>query len=503
MNFRARIPSDPQDCIWDVVVVGTGAGGATAGFNLARLGRSVLFIDRGNLTRKIGGGIRDAFAPPSDGKLAAGWWPHEVQREGDVDRKSQVVIGCGLGGSTALFGMVMDRFRPIDLTPGEFIGNAPGTSLPQSWPIQYEELEPYYEAAEALYRVRGTEDPLAPSGGPLIDPVPPSEEETIVHGALRQNGLHPYRLHYACERVTGCDGCVGRLCDRACRNDAARICMTPALERHGAFVLPDCRVVKLQAKGRAVHSALCEWNGRRLAIRARTFVLALHAMLTPALLLRSANASFPDGLGNTSGMVGRNLMSHVSDHLLVRFDGLSGSVNSSLHHGLSVNDFYVKDGAKLGNIHAHAKQNSMLTHSNEARGAALFHTIVEDFPYANNRVLPASGDDDVGVRWEYAHTDELRLRSRMLVDAFAEAIRPMGEIEVLEPGGTLNGGHVCGTCRFGDDPRTSVLDRNNRLHDVDNTYVVDASFFPSSGGINPSLTIAANSLRVSEHIATG
>jgi choline dehydrogenase-like flavoprotein len=278
----------------------------------------------------------------------------------------------------------------------------------------------------------------------------------------------------------------------------------PALEQHGARILGDCLVVKLEVKGRAVQSALCIWNGRQVMIRGRVFVLGLNALLTPALLLRSANEAFPDGLGNSSGMVGRNLMWHVSDYLSVRFKALRGPLNELLQHGISLNDFYVSDGVKLGNIHAHVGRvlnaDDAVPTATDAAGTAAFATIVEDFPYLDNRVTPMAGSDS-GVLWEYHHRDELRSRSQMLISAFADALKSTCEVSAREPSGRLNPGHMCGTCRFGNNSRTSVLDRDNRLHDLDNAYVVDASFFPSSGGINPALTIMANSLRVSAAIA--
>jgi choline dehydrogenase-like flavoprotein len=197
-------------------------------------------------------------------------------------------------------------------------------------------------------------------------------------------------------------------------------------------------------------------------------------------------------------------MLHVSDSLLVRCKGLRGLANGYLHHGLSLNDFYVRDGFKLGNIHAHAidftQLKSEMSSLDGSLGTVLFNTIVEDFPYLENRVTPKPRSEEE-VSWEYKYPDELRFRGHMLVTAFADALQPMCEVSVQKPSGMLNSSHACGTCRFGDDPRTSVLDRDNRIHDLDNAYVLDASFFPSSSGINPSLTIVANSLRVSTLIA--
>ena len=468
MELHESIPESPGDRIWDIVVVGAGAGGGTAGYDLARRGRSVLFLERG---------------------VGAGWWPHPVRRKGDSDAASQAPIGCGIGGSTALFSMVMDRLRPMDF---------------ERWPIGFDEMEPYYWDAERLYRVRGTDDPLTSLPTWLLDPPAASPDECAIHATLQGRGLHPYRLHYAWEHVDDCeDACVRRVCTKACRNDAGRMCVRPALEQHGAHILPGCRVSRLNTRGREVMSATCVLDGRSIEIRARTFLLGLNALLTPALLLRSANESFPDGLGNGTGMVGRNLMFHASDHLLVRFPDLDGPLNTRMRHGVSLNDFYCVDGTKLGTIQAHAAfvgLDAQRFGSDDRVGSAIFHTIVEDFPDAGNRVVPAPGSDDA-ISWEYSYPDELGARSDMLVRSFTAALGATCDVKAMSPRGELNATHACGTCRFGDDPRTSVLDRDNRVHELENLYVVDASFFPSSGGMNPSLTIAANALRVSSAVA--
>ena len=501
MDLRERIPDAPQDRTWDIVVVGAGAGGGTAGFDLARRGRSVLFLERGAFPRTpdTSGALRDGAGSAMD----AGWWPHPVRRKGDPEEASHAPIGCGIGGSTALFAMVMDRFRPMDFEPHRFAPADNSTSLPAAWPIAYDDLEPYYAAAERLYRVRGTQDPLTSITTPLLDPPATSRDEAAIHSTLRQRGLHPHRLHYAWEHLADCqNSCFRRVCPKACRNDAGRICVLPALEQHGASILPDCQVINLNTQGPAVVSATCLLKGRPVTIRGRTFLLALNALLTPALLLRSANESFPHGLGNSTGMVGRNLMLHVSDTLLVRFPDLRGALNTRLQHGVSLNDFYCVDGIKLGTIQAHAFDVGLEPQSfepDDTGGIAVFHTIVEDFPHAENRVVPAPGSQDAVV-WEYTYPEELRARSQMLVRSFSDALGKRCELKALTPGGGLNGPHACGTCRFGADPRTSVLDAHNRVHELDNLYVVDASFFPSSSGMNPSLTIAANALRVSDSL---
>jgi choline dehydrogenase-like flavoprotein len=524
---QEAIPPHPEDHVWDVIVIGTGAGGATAGFNLARLGRSVLFVERGKLVRQahsLAPGNPFSWTGDPENALNQGWWPRPFYRQEDgalVPTKAP--IGCGAGGSTALFNGVMDRFRPQDFSPRRFFPDAPDASLPEAWPVSYEEMVAFYERAERLYRVRGTQDPLAPTGTSLLEPPPPSTRELAIFGALKAAGLHPYRIHYALEQVLGCDGCAGRLCPHPCRNDAARICLYPALEQYRAMILPNCRAIRLEERARVVEQAICDWNGRRVALRARIFILAANAFLTPALLQRSANDRFPNGLANSSGLLGRNLMLHASSHVYVRLRRAPGD-DLGMNYGLSLNDFYIYKGVKMGNLHAHpvidpAQLTRFLARSNVLKrlpGRVLsriasmapflgrpwtaFSAILEDLPYPENRVAAKAGSDE-DIVYAYRYPPELRRRAQLMIDGFEREVDTVLDVRRLEPSGELNGSHACGTCRFGNDPRSSVLDRDSRAHDLDNLYVLDASFFPSSGGINPSLTIVANCLRATDKIA--
>jgi choline dehydrogenase-like flavoprotein len=525
------VPQDAEGHLWDVVVVGTGAGGSTAGFNLARLGRSVLFVERGKLLHDdptVVRGVPFSWTGNPETALNHGWWPRPVyyrEEEGDASVPTGPPIGSGAGGSTAQFGAVMDRFRPEDFTPRRFFPDMPDASLPEAWPITYQEMVPFYERAENLYRVRGTQDPLASTVGSLLEPLPASDRELAVFDALKGVGLSPYRIHSALERVPGCLGCPGMLCPRACRNDAARICLYPAVDRYGAKILPNCRAIRFEERGRVVERVICEWNRRRIALRARIFILAANAFLTPALLQRSANEHFPNGLANSSGLVGHNLMLHAFALLFTGLKRTSRGLGFEMNHGLSLNDFYVYNGTKLGNIHAHPNVThdqlmsflveyyrgfknlpgpllSVITSMGTflRRSWTVFAAIVEDLPYPGNYVAAKAGSEE-DIVYTYRYPDELRRRAQMMCDRFKSTVAPLLDVRPLQPAGALNGSHVCGTCRFGDDPRTNVLDRDNRAHDLDNLYVLDASFFPSSGGINPSLTIVANSLRATDKIA--
>ena len=235
-------------------------------------------------------------------------------------------------------------------------------------------------------------------------------------------------------------------------------------------------------------------------------------------------------------------MLHAHTHLFSRLKQNASASGLNMNYGLSLNDFYVDNGTKMGNFHAHpiATRDELMRYliqyygPSKAAGSGaprpgsarrvlsylpqgllsmitsmgrslcrrwtVFAAIIEDLPYPGNYVAAKAGSEE-DIAYTYHYPGELRRRAQLMCDRFKSALDPLFDVRPLHPVGGLNGAHVCGTCRFGDDPRTSVLDRDNRAHDLDNLYILDASFFPSSGGINPSLTIVANSLRSAGKIA--
>jgi choline dehydrogenase-like flavoprotein len=352
-------------------------------------------------------------------------------------------------------------------------------------------------------------------------------------------GLHPYRIHVGYEFIDGCAECPSGFCSRGCKNDAGRICLLPALERYGASILPQCEVLKLDAGKSEIREIRCRHNGEGLSIRAKVVVLAAGAYMTPILLLNSKSDTWPEGLANRSGLVGRNLMLHVADYIAVRPMKRLSRVGPQ--KSLALNDFYHSEGEKLGAFQSAGAAVSpgqimqfmrdvaerdptwwkklasprpiwwrklsspairliamVMYHVFNFKNTAVWGMVIEDLPYYDNRVI-ADPRAKNGMWFEYRYTAELKTRVLSFRRRLAKALGPHRMI-VLSGDNNINYGHVCGTCRFGDDRRSSVLDRNNRAHDVSNLYVVDASFFPSSGGTNPSLTIAANALRVAEAI---
>jgi choline dehydrogenase-like flavoprotein len=265
-----------------------------------------------------------------------------------------------------------------------------------------------------------------------------------------------------------------------------------------------------------------------IKIRARTVLLAAGALQTPILLLNSHSSEWPKGLGNRNDLVGRCLMFHCSDtYLLSTRKRLSGS---GPRKTLSSRAFYSVNGLKLGSFQSlgvpisqshifeflttwldlHLSWRLPLARlfmrvlsvaaAKYYQSASIFATIIEDFPYFINRVVPDDKKPS-GFYIEYTKAHELSHRISLMRIMLKNSLAPHKPI-ILSGNENLNFGHPSGTCRFGSDPATSVLDPTNKVRDVDNIYVVDASFFPSSGGTNPSLTIAANALRVADLITS-
>ncbi len=465
-----------------------------------------------------------------EARLAQGWWPHPIEGQTSFGKESFFApVGCGSGGTTGLYASQLERLGPSDFRPRAYYPDAKDSNLPEAWPIEYAELLPYYQRAEALYRVCGTPDPLDPHGADaaLREPPPLSQRDRALFESFEAAGLHPYRAHVGCEFVEGCGECGATLCPRACKSDAGRICLLPALRDHGAKLLADCEVVELEADQSAVRRVRCRHEGRELTIAAHVVLLAAGAFMSPILLLNSRSQHRPEGLANRSGQVGRNLMVHAHNWVAIGSKGALSPVGPK--KAISANDFYVDGGTKLGTIQSlgvtvspgtiayymrnrFAKLPKLLRELLDPfiriiarivaypfRNAAVFAALIEDLPYHQNRVMP-DPEKASGMRFEYHYPDELAVRSQLFMQHMRKRLKPRHRLMLLTPGNNLDYGHVCGTIRFGNDPATSVLDKHCRAHDVENLYVVDASFFPSSGGMNLSLTIAANALRVAEAI---
>jgi len=260
-----------------------------------------------------------------------------------------------------------------------------------------------------------------------------------------------------------------------------------------------------------------------LALKAKVVVLAAGALITPVLLLNSRSSDWPRGLANGSDWVGRNLMRHLID--VIEIWPQPECKITAQNKEIGLNDFYFWEGEKYGTVQSFGSMPPMEMLTNRPgwqpkmlrlmspatryiyerffNGGLVLSAITEDLPYLDNRVLPCdppSLDGRQRLRIQYRlHAGEIERRAVFLRQV-KQVLKPFRKITLRDAESNKALGHICGTCRFGADPKSSVLDPQNRAHQVDNLYVVDASFFPSSTGLNPSLTVAANALRVAAHV---
>ncbi|GAB4717436.1 MULTISPECIES: GMC oxidoreductase [Mycobacterium avium complex (MAC)] len=539
MADGAATAREVESAVWDVIVVGTGMGGGMLGYSLARSGRRVLFVEKGRSTLPGTAGTLRSLMPEvaepaacrspktyCDVLARSGRSTDEVEDiSGRCSKRFVPFLGSGTGGSSSLYGMVCERFFAQDFTPRQHFCNLGDSTVPEAWPVTYDEMRPWYAAAERLLGVRGQPDPLRPEAAEVALPAAPpfSPENQPLVDYLSGRGLHPYHLPMACDYTEACSTCQSYLCHRSCKNDAARNCVLPAVAEYGAHLLPECQVVRIDADRRQVRHVICESRSGTLALKAKVVVLAAGALVTPVLLLNSRSADWPHGLANGSDWVGRNLMRHLVD--LVEIWPQADRRMAGANKEIGLNDFYFWEGQKYGTVQSFGPMPPMeiLTSTPGWRARALrlakpavrqvyerffngglvLATIMEDLPYLDNRVLPSdkpSTDGRQRLRLQYRlHANEIERRA-VFLHQLKEVLDPFRKITLRGAEDNKAVAHVCGTCRFGTDPTTSVLNPQNRAHEVDNLYVVDSSFFPSSAGLNPSLTIAANALRVATHV---
>lgn len=458
-------------------------------------------------------------------RLEAAYWPERITTLVD-GRESRIFapLGCGAGGSSNLYAATLERFERSDI---ESIAELPHPT--GGWPVAWSDMVQYYEEAEHLYRVVGTSDPLSPQPQRNLRP-PPRASAVDDHfmEAFTKTGLHPYRLHVGFGYEPGCIECGGRRCERDCRSDARSVCLIPALRTGRAVLLAECEAVRFEAGAQRVEAVICRHEGQLYRLRGRTVVLAAGAYHSPALLLRSKNDIWPNGVANGSGLVGCNLMFHANEWIAVWPQRELAATGPRRTIGLR--DFYVQDGVRLGMLQSTGLSagfsevygyliswfdRSLFRHFAPLRQllripakigaflfgrATVFTMVIQDVPLRGNRVvLDLINPERIHVTYDIP--DELRQRARRARRLLRRALGRFRTLS-LQLDVQLNYGHPCGTCRFGHDPAMSVLDRNCKAHELNNLYVVDASFMPTSGGTNPSLTIAANALRVAEALSS-
>lgn len=508
---------------YDVIVIGSGAGGGTTTHALAPTGRRALLLERGG------------FLPrePENWSPAAVWRDSRYRNSGqwtdlDTGQRFTPKQHYYVGGNTKVYGAILFRMRERDFGA---IQHVDGVS--PAWPISYRDLEPWYSRAEQLYQVHGVRgvDPTdPPSDTPY--PYPPISHEPRIEqlrADLQAAGMHPFELPNgilldeaapqlsACVRCATCDGFPCLVNGKA---DAQTVCVRPALEHPNVTLLTEARATRLEtnSSGRVVRRVVVERlvDGRREReeYSADIVVLAAGAINSAALLLSSASPRHPQGLGNSSGIVGRNLMMH-NNSSLIAFSKVPNPTR--FQKTLGVNDFYFSDPVghypyPLGSMQMLGKSDAVLISFDVpeaedpeelARHSMDFWLTTEDLPCLDNQVLVDQAGR-ISLRYRPMNLSAHAVLHERFI-GLLDAMRC--ERDVLESysyrGGRLGisaVAHQNGTVRFGTDPATSALDLNCRMHEVDNLYVVDSSFFVSSSAANPTLTIIANALRVSDHI---
>ncbi len=510
------------DRVWDAIVIGTGIGGGIAGRRLAESGLSVLFVEKGPLGYRTENQELRSDVIDYRTRQMRGFWPTRIEVRLDGGRPQQFFapIGSGVGGTSVFYAAAVERPERHDM---ETVGDMQHPT--GGWPVGYDAFAPYFDQAAELLSIRGEGDPASGLPAPCLAAPPLTGAEAALFDDLRSLGLHPYRAHEALRRVPGCTDCLGRKCPLPCKMDGRSAGVEPAMETGRVMLLADTSVEELIESGGRITQVRVRRGGRDMVLTGQVVVLAAGALHSPRLLLASTG-THAEGCANSSGWVGRGLMFHLSEMLALW--PRRGSPAAGATRSVAFRDLYAHEGRRLGlvqsmgvaadagQIASHLKERISRTGLRRVPGigrmatlaarlaavvfgkATVFVGILEDLPYPENRVLCHPDDPEMPLI-DYRLNPELLERRAIFRRVIRNRLGRWRTL-LLGFGPALNYGHSCGTLRFGSDPKTSVLDANCKAHDLDNLYVADASFLPTSMGVNPSLTIAANALRVADVI---
>lgn len=491
----------------DVIVIGSGVGGGAVAHQLAGSGARVLVLERGPvLPREPENWSVEAVFAEQRYTTDETWYA-----DGRPFRPGMFYF---VGGHTKFYGTAMFRFRERDF---EALEHEEGVS--PAWPIRYADLEPWYTQAEHLFGVRGQAglDPTdPPRSGPYGHaPVPHEPVLAAIEQRLRAQGLHPFPMPSAIDfgpggRCRRCENCDAVPCKIGAKGDAEVRLVRPALQAGNVELRPGVKIERLltDASGRRIVAVEGVEAGVRKRLTAGLFVLAAGAINSAALLLRSATERHPRGLANRSDVVGRHYMTHNTTALMAVHPFKRNDTH--FPKTLAVHDFYFGDGAGgppmgslqlLGKIREPMLRQALARVPKPVRRALAAHSVdwyaqSEDLPHPDSRIT-LRPDGAINLHW---HRTNQRAHQRWVARC-KQILRRTGWPVVLSAGfGTEVVSHQCGTVRFGTDPATSALDPMCKAWDHDNLYVVDTGFFPSSAAVNPALTLAAQALRVGDHL---
>ncbi len=507
-----------MDNKFDIIIIGTGAGGGTVLDTLKKSGKRILVLERGT------------FMP----REKENWDAVEVFQKDryhnaedfydEKGEKFQPEMGYWVGGNTKVYGAALFRLREQDFQRTQHAGG-----VSPEWPLTYADFEPYYTKAEKLFNVHGQRglDPTEPFMSEEY-PYPPISHEPVIqdlHERLKALGYRPSylpmalrlneedRLKSECIRCNTCDGFP---CLVHAKADADINCVRPAMGESKVTLMTNAQATKLitNPSGNEIKSVEVEVSGVKQVFSAEVVVVACGAINSSLLFLQSANDKHPNGLANQSDQLGRNFMKHQSAAIMA----LSRHENPTVFQKtMAVADFYFGDKDfkfPMGHVQLMGKSNKHMIAADAPKLAPGFlleeiadHTIdwwltSEDLPDPDNRIELKKGKKIIN----YTPNNE---------EAFQRLQNKWKEVlKECEMGDTIldhqfywgkkiplaGVAHQNGTMRFGVDPKNSVLDLTCKTHEIDNLYVVDGSFFVSCGAVNPSLTIIANAIRVGEHI---
>ena len=507
---------------YDIIIIGTGAGGGTLAHRLAPSGKSILLIERGGWLKREPENWSAEEVFEKSRYVSKGLWRDKAGKEFQPGAYHYV------GGMTKMYGAALYRLREKDFT-----GFAHYDGISPAWPMSYTDLEPYYTQAEHLYQVHGIrgEDPTEPPASAPYSHPPVSHEPRIqkLSDDLAAAGYHPFHTpagillneanmpYSTCVRCKDCDGFP---CVLHAKSDSEVIAVRPALQHPNVTLLINTQVMRLNtnAAGTSVTEVVIHHDGQTEIVRGNIVVSSCGAANSARLLLMSANEKHPNGLANGSDQVGRNYMFHTSQAVLA----ISKEPNPTQYQKtLGLNDFYFgMEGFDhpVGSIQMVGKSQAPMYRGEKpietllapnfvleklADHAVDFWLMTEDLPKPQNRITV---DQDGQITLNYTATNQVpsgklydKLKSMLGQLAMHEHLIPR-QIYLKNDIGVAGVAHQSGTCKFGKDAQTSVLDTNCKAHELDNLYVVDTSFFPSIGAVNPALTAMANALRVGDHL---